>query len=258
MYSRLIIIALFLFAAYLLVRWFIRTPPQQVTRQVKKSGLYIIIAIVAVLAVTGKLHWLFALFAGLIPFAQRLFGLLRSYQMFKGMAGQFKNMSGMGNRGNTQSSGQQSTITTAWLKVSLDHDSGDLSGMVLEGRFRGKHLEEMPIDELILLLADCRTQDEESAPLLETYLDRRFGEQWREQFDHQSTSNQQQTANGADISIKEAYDILGLAQNASADEIKQAHKRLIQKLHPDRGGSPYLAAKINKSKDILMAHLACG
>ena len=52
-----------------------------------------------------------------------------------------------------------------------------------------------------------------------------------------------------DLSEDEAYAILGLEKPSSKSEISKAHKSLIQKLHPDRGGSDYLAAKINAAKD---------
>lgn len=255
MIARILLIALLCFIIYLLIRWFIRTPPQQVKQRLKQAGLFFAGGAVIVLALTGKLHWLFALLGGLIPFAQRLFTLFKGYQMFKNVASQFKTRPGGPTPGSAGTNSQKSTITTAWLKMTLDHDSGDLYGLVLTGRFRGKQLEEMPLPELIALLADCRTQDEESANLLETYLDRRFGEQWREQFHHEHTSDETAARSAADISLDEAYEILGLNPGASLDDIKTAHKRLIQKLHPDRGGSSYLAAKINKAKDILVAHL---
>ena len=99
------------------------------------------------------------------------------------------------------------------------------------------------------LLDECRTNDPASAAILETYLERAFlGRGRGSAFGHDDDGDD----DAARMSPAEAYDVLGLAPGAPPDLIKEAHRRLMQSAHPDRGGSTYLAAKINEAKDVLL------
>src|ERR671919_225662 len=101
--------------------------------------------------------------------------------------------------------------------------------------------------------AGCQREDPRSVPLLETYLDRRQPD-WRAHVagEQEGGRGQQASAAGA-MDEATACSILGLSPEASADEIKAAHRRLMTKLHPDHGGSSYLAAQLNQAKDLLLS-----
>jgi len=150
-----------------------------------------------------------------------------------------------------RSAGTRSSVRSAALEMELDHDSGSLEGTVLAGRFEGRKLGELPLDDLLLLHAEL-AGDEESLQLLETYLDGRFPV-WRERVQTNHDRRQRGAPASGPMSEEEAYKILGLEVGASAAEIRKAHRRLMQRLHPDMGGSAFLAARINEARDVLLS-----
>jgi DnaJ-domain-containing protein 1 len=134
--------------------------------------------------------------------------------------------------------------------MSLDHDSGTMTGTVLRGQFAGMRLEELGRADLLALLRECRAADEESARLIEAYLDRADPD-WHEDFAG-ARSEYRAAPGGPDVTVEEAYAILGLAPGADAAAIRAAHRRLMKQLHPDHGGTDYLATKINRARDVLL------
>ena len=148
------------------------------------------------------------------------------------------------------SPGRRSTVRTAALEMELDHDSGALSGFVLAGSHEGRLLEEMTLEELLDLGAELAT-DHESRQLLETYLDGKFPV-WRDNAKADAGRRQAGAPGSGAMTKQEAYDILGLEAGAGTTEIRQAHRRLMQRLHPDLGGTSFLAARINEAKEVLL------
>ena len=159
-------------------------------------------------------------------------------------------------------SGQTSSVETAWLAVTLDHDSGRMEGTVRQGSFVGRQLSSLDLAELLALRTECGAADPDSVALVEAVLDRVHGAGWRttqEAAGESGPNSAGGTGPGAPpapggMTREEAYEILGLAPGADADAVKEAHRRLMQKLHPDHGGSTYLAAKINQAKDLLIGN----
>jgi len=148
--------------------------------------------------------------------------------------------------------GQSTRGATNWVEMELDHDTGDMRGRVVKGVFNGKSLHQLGDDEALRLYAEAGAADSETARLLEAYLDRRLGPDWRTKA-YEKTSSSQRSHSSSAMAREEAYRVLGLSPGASEAEIRDAYKRLMMNLHPDRGGTDYLAAKINEAKDVLLA-----
>lgn len=222
--------------------WLRNQPASQRKPAILKLALIAGIGIVVLLAVTGRLHFVFAALAFLYPLLRRVLPSL---------------LAGAGNGGANAKTGNQSRVSSEILEMSLDHDSGTMSGKILKGPLAGRELGDLSESEFLELLRYCRAQDEDSARLLETYLDRRFGDSWRADDEAGNDSGESgergNSGNaGGPLTESEALDILGLELGASREEIIKAHRRMMQKVHPDHGGSNYLAARINEAKERLL------
>jgi DnaJ-domain-containing protein 1 len=147
--------------------------------------------------------------------------------------------------------GQRSSVRTAALEMELDHDSGMLGGHILVGQHMGKMLSDLTLEELVALGKDLST-DPESLRLLETYLDGRFPV-WRENAKADVGDGQGGSPATGPMTKQEAYEILGLEAGASTADIRKAHRRLMQRLHPDLGGTSFLASQINEAKEVLLS-----
>jgi DnaJ-domain-containing protein 1 len=236
-----------LLALVLLARLFVSVQPAQLVSALR---LFVMVAsggLGIYFAATGRVSWAipaFAIFAGA---AARASGLWRW-------------------RPSGSPSGDgSSTVETAYLSMTLDHATGNMEGTVLKGAFQGRALSSLSIEALLALLDECRAEDAQSTRVLEAYLDRVHPD-WRQQAEGAAAPGAG-AAGGAGpggrgapppgrnrMSRQEALELLGLQAGATPDQIKEAHRRLMNKNHPDKGGSTYLAAKINEAKEVLLGH----
>lgn len=235
MLLRLILAAAVLVAIITVVRRAGQKSPAERRKYYLTLTLTVLAGALVLLALTGRVHWIGALIGAALPFIRQAFPLLLRLVPFI----QHQRKAGAASRG--ASSGHQSTVTSAWLNMVMEHDSGRLTGTVVQGSFAGRSLDELSLDQLKELYVDCQT-DQDSIDLLNSYLKHRFGDDWG-----RSPSNE-----GGNLSREQALAILGLKEGADEAAIIKAHRSLMQKLHPDRGGNDYLAAQINHAKDVLL------
>jgi hypothetical protein len=230
--------ALAVFVIYTLLQMFRAANPAVLARAVKIGGGVVALAVAAFTGIKGEL-------AVAIPLGIFGAGLL-GWSPF-GTTG-FSNIGGMFGSSARKSAGQSSNVRSQFLDMTLDHDSGELNGRILAGPFAGRPLDDFDLPELAAMIASF---DAESIALLESYLDRRFPA-WRQDAQSDGAGRQRGAASSSKMTHEEAYQILGLKPGAGRDEIGQAHRSLMKKLHPDQGGSTYLAARVNEAKDTLL------
>jgi hypothetical protein len=234
-------------ALFLLLRWFAGADPQRVARGLR-TALFVVAGLgLLYLVASGRLNWLFAALGAAVPIILRLVSVYRAARGLGGLGGGRGGATGAGAGG----AGRTSEVSTRFLRMELDHDSGEMRGEILDGRFRGRQIVELDRGELIELLDECRAADEESAALLEAYLDRVYAD-WRAAAGRGEEDRQGPGNGSAPMSENEARAVLGVGPGAGREEIVDAHRRLMQKLHPDRGGSDYLAARVNQAKRLLL------
>ncbi len=212
-------------------RAFTRANPKSLAMTLRRLTGGVLLGTSVILIVTGRI------FIGLplALFALSLLGLVFPWQNT--------------GAGGPKSPGQRSSVRTDMLEMTLDHDTGQMDGLVLNGHFAGQRLSELSAADLNELLQEARARDPQSAQLLEAFIDR------AEQGGDYSTGSGKRAPGAGAMTIDEAYAVLGLRPGANRDDIQQAHRTLMKKYHPDQGGTTYLATKINEAKDILLKHV---
>jgi hypothetical protein len=218
----------------LLVLWalnaFSKADPKVVVRVLRPAGGIAAVALAAFLGVRGRID--VAIPLGLFGLGLLGWGPLASTGMFQRTS---------------KTPGQVSRVRSAFVEMELDHDSGAMTGRILAGPYEGQSLDALDLTTLLGLLPDI---DPESRALLSAYLDRREPG-WREDAQADAAAGGGPPRSGK-MTEEEAYQVLGVQAGASAEEIGRAHRSLMKKLHPDQGGSTYLAAQINEAKEILL------
>jgi hypothetical protein len=226
--NTLLIVAALGLLYFAITKGWIKLDGSQVGQLARTMGGFALIGTAISLIMTGKI--LFGLPMGLV-------GLwLLGYLKIPG----FKNFSAQG-------TGQRS----AMLDIAIDPASGRIGGTIIAGTFAGRALDSLTKHECLILLRELQAADQTGLRLFAVYLDGRFPG-WREDLQGGPDAGTGRQARPGVMPDKEAYQILGLAPGAGEPAIRDAHRRLMLKLHPDVGGSDTLAALVNEAKDVLL------
>lgn len=226
-----------LIALLLAARLLVKANPRKLASDMRKVGGAVLLAIAGFLALRGALPIA-------IPIAAFAVALLGGGTM-GGLGGAFGT--------SRKSPGQTSSVGTERLEMELDHDTGHMDGKCLVGRFAGRSLSSLSDREAIELYQEFAADGFKEAALMEAYLDWRVAD-WRDKAQEAAPPGSSGRAGprGNRMTPEEARAVLEVGANATDDEIRSAHRRLMKKLHPDQGGSTYLAARINEAKEILL------
>lgn len=228
-------------AIWALLKWYANADPALVRKGLAGFALLFLVGIVLVLIFTGRA-------SAALPFAAGAFIAYQRLRQGYGLATFLQRLWGA----TTQTQRKTSEIETEYLAMSLDAQTGEMYGKILKGVFAGQLLGALSQADLIEKYEELRRVDAESARLLAAYLDRTGPGDWRSRA--RSGQNEQSAAShgSGGLTRKRAAEILGIAVDATREEIHAAHRRLMKAAHPDQGGSDYLAQQINTAKDVLL------
>ena len=222
-------LVLLLFFLYLL-KWLTRVDAATLARLITYFAVAVLLVVILLLFLVGR----GALAFMAVGLGYPLWRRWRSQRAFRATNG---------------SSSRASTVESQFLAMTLDHDSGTIDGSVKAGAFAGRRLGDLSLADLLALLRELRPTDSDGVALLEAYLDR-AKPGWRESSEEQA--RQAAGSSHGAMGREEALAVLGLAAGASEAQIREAHHRLMLKVHPDHGGSDYLAARLNEARDVLL------
>ncbi len=245
---RLLLVIAVVVAGYLLYKLYF----QQLMSQGKAGKIKIAMIVVGLLflvaALTGRANAIFAIIGAAMTQVMRLAPLLIRFapNLAQHLGGSF-----VPNNGNAPNT---SKVKTNSLVMTLDHASGKMDGEIITGALAGKQLSDLTPNELKRFYHDCAESDPEAIRLLEAYIARERSD-WDEAPGPSGDADSRQAQLSDAITVREAYDILGLEQGATRAEIVQSHRSLMKQFHPDKGGSNYLASKVNEAKKVLLAHV---
>ncbi|MEI6557607.1 MAG: hypothetical protein WCO00_04310 [Rhodospirillaceae bacterium] len=220
--------------AVLLARGFLSLEPRELARILRWTGAAAAVVATLLLILSGREGVLVPLALVALPLALR-----RSGRRWLG-----------GARAGSPAPGRSSCLETRLLRMTLEHDSGRLSGEVRAGRFAGRRLDQLGDEDLTDLRQDCRRDDPEGLPVLETWLERSWGPGWRQRAE--AAGGPGAAAQAGPMTRDEALSVLGLEAGAGSEAVREAHRRLMARVHPDHGGSTWLAAKLNQARDLLL------
>jgi hypothetical protein len=223
-----------LFVVWWLSKLAARSDPKRLANLIKAVGGVLSLAVAALLAFRGRIDMAF------------LAGGVGAW-----LLGWRELTIGRWNLGRLGGPRAPSRLRSALVEIELDGRSGRVGGSVLAGPYAGRTLDELGPDQLGELRRACLRGDPDGGRLLEAYLDRRFPG-WREHAEADPDSGRRADPQRGAMAEEEAYQVLGLQPGADEDAVRRAHRSLMKKLHPDQGGSTYLASRVNQAKDVLL------